>query len=304
MAHLQQTAKSFADNFTSTFLQSSRLAQEESQFAREQDFKNRQLRLGEAFRRDELDETIFRNQTLSDYYDNLNERGIATEDLNIQKAKNELMFNNIFPVNENTRDDARTFPAFGDTYEVPVEPIKPEKRSTFGPIGSSGKFFGETQFEDGNVVGFDNVRPDPSISNRSNRPADISNEVGEVNKLLEIYKGFESDDSTIEVNLPNGEVAKWDKTLWRANAKRYTTDILQKVGINPQGDYLKSIRDDAGVVIYGENQWKSFSNQQKSDIATRRETVLLEEINTRRAQGEITEDQYQALRYWALVGSR
>ena len=98
MAHLQQTAKSFADNFTSTFLQSSRLAQDESQFAREQDFKNRQLRLGEAFRRDELDETISRNQTLSNYYDDLDDDRDATRDVRIQEGRNDLMFKGMFPL--------------------------------------------------------------------------------------------------------------------------------------------------------------------------------------------------------------
>ena len=290
----------FSDNFTSVVESWKNRNLKESQFSRDLDFRNRQLGLREAFRRDELDETISYHKVLSEYYDAQGEGRDLDRDVNIQRGKNQLMMNDMFPVDESTPEGTSTFEAYGETYAIPVSP---EKESTFGSIGSG--FFGETKFEDGKVVGFEDVRQSPYIgSGGGDGTADISNEVGEVNKLLEIYKGFESDSDKIEVNLPSGETAQWDKTLWRANAKRYTTDILEKSGINPQGDYLADIRTDAGVVAYGKNQWESFSNEQKKDIATHRETALLDEINKRRVRGEITEQRYQALRYWAIVGSK
>ena len=298
-------SRMFGDAFTSSFSQTQGLIQQESQFNREMNFQERQLKLIEGFRRDELAQTAEHQAMIGDYYQDqirlkeeegrvgLIEKGYTEYD--------ETMSPSPTPV--------KLTQAFGGSWVNPSAPPQEIARWVDAPFGTKAEVKG--YWKDGEWVStnFEQILypPEPTSGgggDQQGKRIDVSNEVGEVNKLLEIYKGFKKENDTIEVNLPNGDVAEWDKTLWRANAKRYTADILSKVGIDPQGDYIDGIRTNAKVPVYGKNQWESFSGEQKNFIAKNRENALLQEIYNRRYKGEINDQEYEALRYWALVGSR
>jgi hypothetical protein len=304
-------SQQFSEGFNSTFQQGRDLVQRESEFIRTQNFQDRQLRLFEGFRRDELAETARYHGMLGNYYEGQLEQAqqnaqikMETNRIKIQKGESDLYIKGFQKVDETTPmadPNAPIIQAWEDWWVVP-----PKKQSQWvdGPQGTSVEQVSTTDPITGEKTITDYggiIRP---VKAKIDPKKDISNETGQVNKLLEIYKGFKKDDSKITVNLPNGETAEWDKTLWRGNAKQYTTDMLSKVGIDPEGDYLYQIKTSAQIPAYGKNQWDSFSDEQKKGIAENREKALLDEIYNRRYKGEINDQQYEALRYWAKVGSR
>ena len=154
------------------------------------------------------------------------------------------------------------------------------------------------------VTGYGNFyKPDKpsgdSGGSGGGKPVDISNEVGQMEKLLTLYN-----DKTSNVK----EKATWtdsqgnqvvlDYKVWKALAKQNMTDAMTKAGVPLEGDVTTFIRDKSSI-------------NSNMDKQTRRQK-LLKTIDDARYYGiplsgglkNINDQQYEALRYWAQIGTR
>ena len=117
---------------------------------------------------------------------------------------------------------------------------------------------------------------------------DISNEVGELEKLKTLYGKL--GDKNLQFTNGKGETVKVDYKVWKALTKQYYSDALSKTGIPLEGDVINTIRN------YAKGTGKT----------------LLEAIDDARRDGiellngkkfKMNDKQYEAARYWAQLGS-
>lgn len=288
----------FADAFVPTYLQNQKLAQQESEFSREMNFQNRQLQLGEAFRRDELKATIDYHNMLGNYYQNLDENADLDRELNIQQGIADLNARGFQEVPEGTtlQPDTSLQQIYGKNW---VAPAVEQSRWVPGAFGTSieQKYTTDPITGNENISNYETVITPPTNDNSSNSGglggADISNEVGELHKLVEFYDmnagKFKAGDKLTYTDSEGNEL-EMDYKLLKANMTKYMTDMMSKAGVPLQGDLVSQIRSMAGITLSDDN-------------ATKRKK-LLHTVDYARSQGVLDESQYEALRYWAEAGTR
>ncbi len=269
----------FSDNFTSVVEAWKNRNQQESQFSQKLDFQNRQLSLREAFRRDELDETISYHKVLSDYYDSQDENQDLNRDVNIQRGKNQLMINDMFPVDENTPEGTSTFEAYGETWVNPaVESPEPIEQSRFVP-GAFG-----TQVEQKFTVdeaGNETIRNYETVI----YPSEVRDDDNSFDTYYNTGVSYLSELRSLNQQEAGGSI-QYNEAKQKATLNSY--QALDAVGISK--DILEGLR----MTIEGIPPEES----------KEREKILNEAINKLNREYDLTEEQLKALKLWKDVGTQ
>lgn len=283
----------FGEAFTSTFLQTQKLLQQESQFSRDLNFQNRQLQLGEAFRRDELAETAKYHNIYGNYLNEQIEQGKEEAKMKMDAGRVNMLGLEFTQVDETMSpapSDVKTYEAYGKNWMFTP---KPEEQARWESDKFGNQVEAKGYYNDAGEWTTTNYETVVSPPTDGSAGVDISNEVGELHKLIEFYDmnagKFKAGDELTYTDSEGNEL-KMDYKLLKSNMTKHMTDMMSKAKVPLQGDLVTNIRDMAGIIPSDDN-------------ATKRKK-LLHTVDYARSQGALSESQYEVLRYWAEAGTR
>lgn len=277
----------FGNAFTSTFLQTQKLAQEESQFSRDLNFQNRQLQLGEAFRRDELMETARYHGMLGEYYDEQIRQGDESARIRINEGKANLFMQGWKPV-EGVAPESNVpiQEIYGQSWIAP--PIE-QSRWTPGAFGTSieEKFISDPITGKETTTNFETVISPPTDSGGegSSKPNQFDTFYNEGLSYLQEIKAI-NEVGGIEKNTIQYSDARQKATF---NTQQAIDLAFANTGVNTKA-LLESLRAN----IKGK----------ESEDPIERRAILNEAINRLNQQYELTSEQLKALKLWSEVGTR
>jgi len=273
-------SQQFGDAFTSTFLQTQKLAQQEAQFSQEMNFQNRQLQLGEAFRRDELAETIKYHKTYGEYLNSLDENADLDRELNVQQGIADLTAKGFQEVPEGTSSSQ---PIYGKSW---IAPSAEQSRWSSGPQGTSV----EEKYTTDPITGKETITnyetvispPEPTTTSGSDKTKGTFDTF--YNEGLSYLQELKSINQLggVEVGAKEYNEAKQKATL-----NTYQALDVAFAGIDTK-IILESLRGNVEGI---------------EDPAERRR-ILNEAINKFDQQYELTPEQLKALKLWNETGTR
>lgn len=292
--NLNNFNKGFSDAFTSTFLQTQKLGQQESQFNREMSFQDRQLRLIEGFRRDELAETAKYHGMLGEYYETQSE----AEKRNFEQRQAEqeaLLLREGWQQYDETKSpsqsDVKLHQIYGKSWIAPPKEPEEQSRMVSGAYGTSieEKFKIDPTSGKEIITNYENVIYPPTPTTTVNT------------ERVDKFNAFYNEGSSYLAELKSIN----DLGGQEVGATQYN-EAKQKAILNSQQALSLAFTSEDGT-----DQSKMILEALRANIAgmenakpeTRR-ALLNEAINQLDKEYDLSEEQLKALKLWNEVGTR
>lgn len=258
--------------------------------------------------RDELQQDIMfkiRQQSLTeDYYNSLNadreqDNIRQQQQNNITKQKTEFDISSKYKIDEtgllgsdlNKQFEGELNPFEADKKYSPLtEGVKPQDLyEDMGIESRGGKPFDRKRNKlTGEIEYFPHYekpeKTNDGTGSTKGKGADISGEVGEMNKIITLMDSLAKEDDTIEYE-KGGETVSVSKVFLRGEGKKYMSDAMTKAGVPLEGDLVAEIRSKSGI--------------KNSDSSKIKRQKLKDTIDFVRSQGGISDTEYEALKYWS-----